>query len=104
MQPQPGRFLAATPAPAGPLAAWIEELARRPENRGALVHLEVLPARAARHGTLSLPLPAPLDEALAARGIERLYTHQVQAIEAVRAGQTTVEEVRRILSPEEWNR
>jgi len=84
MQPRPGRFLEEAPSSTGSLAAWLEELARRPENRGALEHLQVLPARAARYGELTLPLPAPLTEALTARGIERLYTHQVQAIEALR--------------------
>src|SRR5215831_3053711 len=92
VQPPPTRFLAgaaAVPA-ADRLAAWIEALAARPENRGALCHWERLPARPPRHGELSLPLPAPLAEALAARGIERLYTHQVQAIEALRGGLDTV--------------
>jgi DEAD/DEAH box helicase domain-containing protein len=72
------------------LAAWIEAIAARPENRGALCHWERLPARPPRYGELSLPLVAPLAEALAARGIERLYTHQVQAIEALRGGLDTV--------------
>ncbi len=90
MPPRPGRFLEGTPPSASPLAAWLAELARRPENRGALTHLEVQPARPARHGELSLPLPAALADALAARGIERLYTHQVQAIEALRGGLDTV--------------
>ena len=91
MQPRPARFLEAPPSGGpGDWAAWIGELARVPENRGALAHLEVLPARAARFGELSLPLPPPLSGALAARGIERLYTHQVQAIEALRGGLDTV--------------
>jgi len=92
VQPPPTRFLAgaaAVPA-ADRLAAWIEALAARPENRGALCHWERLPARPPRHGELSLPLPAALAEALTARGIERLYTHQVQAIEALRGGLDTV--------------
>ena len=89
MQAKPARFLE------GPrvaleggesVASWIAELAKRPENRGAIAHWETLPARPARHGELSIPLPAPLAESLAAQGIERLYTHQVQAIEALRGG------------------
>jgi DEAD/DEAH box helicase domain-containing protein len=91
MQPRPARFLAGPPPGAtGRWAAWIEELARRPENRGALAHLETLPERPARHAELAPPLPAALTDALAARGIEQLYTHQVQAIEALRAGLDTV--------------
>ena len=49
-----------------------------------------MPARPARHGELALPLAPPLAEALEARGIARLYTHQVQAIEALRGGIDTV--------------
>jgi len=91
MQPRPARFLEGLPSDdTGHWAAWIEELARRPENRGALAHLEILPARPARFGTLPLPLPPSLAEALAVRGIERLYTHQVQAIDALRGGRDTV--------------
>ena len=59
MQPRPGRFLEEPPSSAGPLAVWLEELARRPENRGALVHLEVQPARAARYGELTGFAPLP---------------------------------------------
>jgi DEAD/DEAH box helicase domain-containing protein len=88
MQAQPTRFLDG-PLPSATdlgLAPAVRELASRPENQGALAHWEVLPARPARFGDLSLPLAEPLREALAHRGIERLYTHQVQAIEALRGG------------------
>jgi DEAD/DEAH box helicase domain-containing protein len=89
MQARPARFLEEQRIASGEgesVAAWIAELARRPENRGAVAHWETLPARPARHGELSIPLPGPLAESLAAHGIERLYTHQVQAIEALRGG------------------
>jgi DEAD/DEAH box helicase domain-containing protein len=91
---RPGRFLEGlAPAPSATtldLVAWIGDLAGRPENRGALAHWERLPARPARYGNLSLPLAAPLAESLAARGLSSLYTHQVQAIEALRGGLDTV--------------
>ncbi len=91
MRPRPARFLEGPPpGRAGHWAGWIAELASRPENRGALAHLEVLPARPARFGTLSSPLPPSLAEALSARGIGRLYTHQVLAVEALRGGRDTV--------------
>jgi DEAD/DEAH box helicase domain-containing protein len=93
MQARPGRFLDAPPAEAGdlpPIVAWLRAHAAEPMNRGALVHWERLPERPARHGDLALPLPGPLAEALEARGIGRLYTHQVQAIEALRGGVDTV--------------
>jgi DEAD/DEAH box helicase domain-containing protein len=86
MQARPARFLdSAPPAAAGP-AAWLAELARRPEHREAVCHWRTLPPAPARYGTLTLPLPASLIEALEARDITRLYTHQVQAIEALRGG------------------
>jgi len=91
MKARPSRFLDPPPvAGDASLAAWLAAHAKRPENRGALSHWHVIPARPARHGELSLPLPAPLAGALAARGIERLFTHQVQAIEALRGGLDTV--------------
>ena len=72
------------------LADWLKEFAARPENRGALVHWQVLPARAARFGELQPPLAGALLSALETGGVSRLYTHQVCAIEALRAGRDTV--------------
>jgi DEAD/DEAH box helicase domain-containing protein len=68
----------------------IEELKRRPGYRGQIVHVERLPARRARYGRLSAPLPPALTAALKANGADRLYTHQAQAINAVRAGQHVI--------------
>jgi DEAD/DEAH box helicase domain-containing protein len=89
MHAEPARFLptsAADTSAVTPLARWLAGFARRPENRGALAHWQRMPARPARHGELGVPLPAPLAESLDSRGLARLYTHQVQAIEALRAG------------------
>lgn len=92
MQAHTGRFLPLDDSPASQdaLAAWLRALAAHPDHRGALSHWETLPARPARHGELSLPLPEALSTALESQGIERLYTHQVHAIEAQRAGRDTV--------------
>lgn len=57
---------------------------------GQMVHVERVPAREARHADLAPPLPGPLARALAARGIERLYVHQVRAVEAARRGENVV--------------
>src|SRR5687768_10861142 len=89
MQAKPLRFMDDT-RPEASLARWLAEFAGRPENRGALVHWHTLPARPARFGELQPPLPASLAAALGGLGIERLYTHQVCAIEALRAGRDTV--------------
>jgi DEAD/DEAH box helicase domain-containing protein len=89
MHAEPTRFLerpAEGREATASLAAWLAEHARRPENRGAIAHWERIAARPPRHGELTLPLPPPLVESLESRGIARLYTHQVQAIEALRGG------------------
>lgn len=51
-----------------------------------LVHIEQLAASEAVFGELERPLPLLLETALQKRGINRLYSHQVQAIEALRGG------------------
>src|SRR5258706_1658937 len=90
MQVPPAHFLADPSSPDATLARWLVEFAERPENRGALVHWQTLAARPARYGEVQPPLPQPVAMALEARGITRLYTHQVCAIEALRAGRDTV--------------
>jgi len=53
-----------------------------------IVRLERLGAGEAQYGELSEPLSPPVREMLAEQGIERFYTHQVAAIEAVRRGES----------------
>ncbi|MBI1799450.1 MAG: DEAD/DEAH box helicase, partial [Candidatus Eisenbacteria bacterium] len=99
MQAHPARFLE-WPAPRegdAPNAAWPDGAASAADGlwfpsvaEGALAHRRTLPAREARFGDLSLPLPRPLSEALEHLGIARLYTHQAQAIEALRGALDTV--------------
>ena len=72
------------------IARWLRGASLAPESKGALVHWQTLPARAASFATLDPALPTPLAEALAHRGIEQLYTHQVRAIESLRAGRDVV--------------
>ena len=90
MQARPAQFLIPPDATRDDLPRWLAGFAERRENRGALTHWETLPARPARHGELLPPLPEPLQQALAARGITQLYTHQVRSIEALRAARDTV--------------
>ena len=95
MQAPPTRFLEpATAAPVAcadsPLASWLLGHAARHDHRGAIAHWQTLPARPARFGDLSPPLAEPLAAALRTQGIERLYTHQVRAIERLRARRDTV--------------
>jgi len=58
--------------------------------KGQIAHVERIPARKARHGRLKKPLPPLLQKALKRVGVARLYTHQAQAINAVREGQSVV--------------
>jgi len=58
--------------------------------RGQIIHVEHLPAREARYGQLDRPLPPALAQALARKGAHNLYTHQAQAVNAVRRGENIV--------------
>ncbi len=90
MQAIPARFLAFDTAGDDDLARWLAAFAQRRENAGAVAHWHTLPARPARYGELLPALPPPLVNALDARGIQQLYTHQVRSIEALRAQRDTV--------------
>jgi len=69
---------------------FLRRLELDPDYAGQLTHLETLPAREGNFATPVAPLPGALQEMLAARGIERLYSHQVAALEAARAGRDWV--------------
>ena len=68
----------------------LERLLEEPSLARGVVHHEVIPAREAAFA----PMPPWLDRrivaGLSARGIEHLYTHQAEAIEAVHAGEDVV--------------
>jgi DEAD/DEAH box helicase domain-containing protein len=66
--------------------SWAED----PDVEGELVHLEHVPGRGAIHADPDPPLHPVLAGRLAELGIERLYRHQVRAIEAIRRGEPTV--------------
>ncbi|MFQ5808851.1 MAG: DEAD/DEAH box helicase, partial [Armatimonadota bacterium] len=66
--------------------AFLRDIRNRRGYDGQVVHVESIPPREARFADLSPPLPEPLVEALRAQDIQQLYTHQVQAIDAVRGG------------------
>jgi len=70
--------------------AFLEHIKGLPGYRGQIVHIERIPARRARYGKLEKPLPLPLQEALRRLGIERLYSHQAQAINAIRKGENVI--------------
>ncbi len=69
--------------PAAPFDALIEALA----EDGRLAHVEVEPARPARFATSIAPIS---DAVSAALGNDRLFTHQAEAIDLIRAGHSVV--------------
>jgi DEAD/DEAH box helicase domain-containing protein len=72
------------------IAAFMRHLRTLPDYAGQIVHEELLPPRTAEYAELDRPLPPSLVEALAQQGVARLYTHQAEAINAVRAGRHVI--------------
>lgn len=68
-----------------PLRDYVEYLKRHPDFRDAVVHHRYLEPQRARYGPMP-QLHPPLPQALERLGIRRLYSHQVAAIEELRAG------------------
>ncbi len=71
-------------------AAFVAQLRAEPEYAGQIVAWRTFPPREARYADLERPLPPALQRAFAAQGIERFYTHQAQAIDAARRGDSVV--------------
>jgi len=71
------------------IATALEALKRSPRFRDRIAHIEILPAREPRYGELGEPLSAGLQHYLDARRI-RLYSHQCEAVEALRAGRNVI--------------
>ncbi len=67
------------------LRPGLDELLARLDDDGRLVHVERFAARAARFGELEYPLPASLAAALPH---DTFFTHQAQAIDLLRTGQS----------------
>ena len=68
----------------------LDEIEHDPQLARRITHWRHLPARPARYADFPAGLDPRLAEALHRRGIERLYTHQVAAIEAVLRGENAV--------------
>ncbi|MFO7173963.1 MAG: hypothetical protein DIU70_013540, partial [Bacillota bacterium] len=60
------------------LAQLLERLRHDPSFMACVTHWEVLPAQPARYADFPPGLDPRLIEALARRGIRRLYTHQAE--------------------------
>jgi DEAD/DEAH box helicase domain-containing protein len=66
--------------------AFLERIKNVPGYKGQVIHVERFPPREARYGRLDHTLPPELQSALREIGAGKFYTHQAQAINAVRKG------------------
>lgn len=66
------------------LQSFIDRLRRDPDLAGTVRAAIDLPAERARYAALDPPLETPIADALTGRGVKRLWTHQVEAISALR--------------------
>lgn len=87
--PAPPRRARSAGVPGG-VAGVVERLAGVPGREDRLRHLEVLPARAARHADWPDWAPADVVAAFRARGVERPWVHQAVAAEAAHEGRHVV--------------
>ncbi|MFO7947469.1 MAG: DEAD/DEAH box helicase, partial [Armatimonadota bacterium] len=69
---------------------FIQRIQSHDRFQDQIVHVQRLPARPAKYGELQEGLHPPVQEALNAKGIDRLYSHQAQAIEEIREGRNVV--------------
>ncbi len=72
------------------VASFLREIESHPGYAGQLVHVEQLAERPGRFAVPRHPLPDALRRLLAASGIEQLYAHQAQALDAARDGRDWV--------------
>jgi DEAD/DEAH box helicase domain-containing protein len=73
------------------ISAFLKHLRlQQPFYKGQIAHIRRIPARHARYGRLHRPLPLSLQDALQRSGVEHLYTHQAEAINAIREGHHVV--------------
>jgi DEAD/DEAH box helicase domain-containing protein len=70
--------------------SFIEDLLSDPEIAPRVAHIERMPPREAEWAELPPDLDPSLKEALASRGIDRLYSHQARAYELARSGRDLV--------------
>jgi DEAD/DEAH box helicase domain-containing protein len=71
-------------------ATVLERLLDEPSLARGVVHHEIVPARDAVYADVPAWLDPRIRAGLAARGIDRLYSHQAEAIGSVRAGRDVV--------------
>ena len=72
------------------VAAFLRQISRTIASEGQIAHVATEEPRLARYGDVQPALPEPILEALRRNGVERLYSHQAEAVDAVRAGHDVV--------------
>ncbi|MBM3949335.1 MAG: DEAD/DEAH box helicase [SAR202 cluster bacterium] len=72
------------------VGAFLRDITAEPWYQDQIVHVQDLPARESEYGDLERPLEPRLQERLAALGIQRLYRHQADAVNAARRGENVV--------------
>jgi DEAD/DEAH box helicase domain-containing protein len=74
----------------GEIERFVGSLGRGIRLAAEVVHVERIASRPAQFADPDPPLPPGLAKALAAQGVQRLYSHQAAALELVRAGRDVV--------------
>lgn len=69
---------------------FLESVRRSAGYRRQIAHVERIPARAPVYADVSPAISGRLAQALKAQGLNRLYCHQAEAVEAVRRGESIV--------------
>ncbi len=70
--------------------AFLNEVRSSPDYKGQAVYVREVEVREARFADTARPLLEPVRRMLAGRGIERLYTHQAEAVDRVREGRNVL--------------
>lgn len=70
--------------------AFLAHLRSQPGYDGQIVHIENIGAREADYAALNEPLEPELQNCLDEHGLSSLYTHQAQAVNAIRLGKSVI--------------
>ena len=70
--------------------AFLDYLRSQPGYDGQIVHIENIGAREAAYAELDEPLEPDLQNCLDDHGLSSLYTHQAQAVNAIRRGENVI--------------
>jgi len=72
------------------IAETLQKLLDHEKLGREIVYNHALPGQKARYAELAEPLPDRLREALASTGVERLFSHQAEGVDAVRRGESVL--------------